>query len=66
MHERKSEDGEDGIDQSNHYQVPVISIALLQMVLWAVHHGGTDVLVHEEQDGEGEPKEGCKEDSTNC
>ena len=51
MHKRKYKDRKGGIDQSNHYQIPMIRIAFLKMVLRAVYHCGTDVLIHEEQDG---------------
>ena len=66
VHERKTEDCRDDVDDGHHHQVPVVGVPFLQVVLRTVDHGGADVLVHEEQDGEGEPQGCCKEDGADC
>ena len=66
VHEGKTEDGRDDVDDSNHHQVPVVGVALLEMVLGAVDHGSADVLVHEEQDGKREAEGSGEEDSADC
>jgi len=65
VHEGKPEDGEDGVDDGDHHQVPVVGVAFLQFVFGAVDHGRADVLVHEEEDGEREAKDGGEEGATN-
>ena len=55
VHEGETEDGRDDVDHGHHHQVPVVGVPLLQVVLGAVDHRRADVLVHEEQDGQGEP-----------
>ena len=34
---------------TNDEEVPVVSVPFDQLVVWRIHHGGADVLVHEEQ-----------------
>ena len=41
MHEREAKHGQDGVDDGNNDEVPVVGIALHQPVLRAVHHGST-------------------------
>ena len=61
VHEGEAEDGRDHVDDGHHHQVPVVGVTLLQMVLGAVDHRSADVLVHEEQDGQGEPEKSSEE-----
>ena len=48
VHEGKSKDGEDGIDESDHNEIPVVGVSLLQVIFRAVDHCCRDILVHEE------------------
>lgn len=66
VHEGQPEDGEDRVDDGHDDQVPVVGVTFLQLVLRAVDHGRADVLVHEEQDGEGEAEDGREEGSAHA
>ena len=65
VHEGETKDGGDHVDDGHHHQVPVVRVALLQVVLRTVDHGCADVLIHEEEDGEGETKNSCEEHGAN-
>ena len=56
MQEGEAEHGEEGVDDADDEQVPVVGVALDQVVVRAVDHGRADVLVHEEEEREGEPE----------
>ena len=62
VHPGHAEDGERDVETAHHQHVPVVGRALHQLVVGAVHHGLRDVLVHEEEEGEGEAQHHARQD----
>ena len=54
VHPGHAEDGERDVEAAHHEHVPVVGGPLHQLVVWAVHHRLRDVLIHEEEEREGE------------